>query len=131
MAYEKALTAVAKFMDILLPDHSAEEELDKWIFCDENDRVNQWRASADDDRVLWQNLGKFDEMRAIATVALRIISIGTSESDVERVISMHKYIARDGMTNISANVILARLRLKCVEMSNINLRRMQRPEIDY
>ena len=71
-------------------------------------------------------------MRAIATVALRIISIGTSESDVERVNSMHKYIARDRMTNISANVILARLRLKCVEMSNINLRRMQRrPEIDY
>ena len=99
-------------------------------FCDENERVNQWRASADDDRVLWQNLGKFDEMRAIATVALRIISIGTSESDVERVNSMHKYIARDRMTNISANVILARLRLKCVEMSNINLRRMQRPEID-
>ena len=66
----------------------------------------------------------------MALIALRLISIGTSESDVERVNSMHKYIVRDRMTHIKGETILARLRLKCASLSNTNLKKMDRKILD-
>lgn len=70
------------------------------------------------DFLVWQNIYKHDDLRTISLVALMLLSIGTSESDVERLISMHRYIIHDRMTNLSPEVLLARLRLRAKAISD-------------
>ena len=58
------------------------------------------------------HLALIDKYHKFAEVAMRLLSIGTSERSVERLISMHRYLVHDRMTNISPETLLARLRLR-------------------
>ena len=65
----------------------------------------------EDDFNVWQNMFKYDSLRTFADIAMRLVSVGTSESDVEKLISVHRYIVHNSMTNIRPDVLLARLRI--------------------
>ena len=63
---------------------------------------------------MWKHLSLITKYKQIAELAMRSLSIGTSESCVERLISMHRYLVHDRMTNVSPEVLLARLRLRAM-----------------
>ena len=104
-AYEKSLDVIRKFLLILglneTPMKNAELIYDKWIFDNDEFAVRSFR-------------GKHLQTRRISEVGMRLVSIGTSESDVERLISIHRFIVRGRMTNISDDLLLARLRLRTI-----------------
>lgn len=66
---------------------------------------------------MWQDAHKFEKLRTLSEVALQLVSVGTSESDVERINSMHKYLVHERMTNITAENLLARLRMRALSHS--------------
>ena len=51
-------------------------------------------------------------MKRLCDVALRLITVGTTEADAERLISAHKFLVHDRMTKIGADTLLARLRMR-------------------
>ena len=46
-------------------------------------------------------------MKRLCDVALRLITVGTSDADDERLISAHKFLGHDRMTKIGADTLLA------------------------
>lgn len=111
-AYEKSLNVITRYCTTLDRDQTDESVmavLDKWLYSDslprlELDRVGEYE--------MWANMSKYDDIRPLALPALRLISTATSESSVERLISIHRYLAHDRMTNLSSEVLLARLQLQ-------------------
>ena len=45
-------------------------------------------------------------------LAFRLISVATSEADVERLISWHRFLVHDRMSRLAPDTLLARLRMK-------------------
>ena len=84
---------------------------DEWLF-NSNNTFPVRDMNLENDFIIWQNFYKHDRLRTLSLVALRLLSIGTSESNVERLISIHRYLIHDRMTNISPEVLLARLRMR-------------------
>lgn len=72
---------------------------------------------------LWRAAHSYNDWKNFSTVAVRYVSCGTSEAEVERLISTHKRIINGCMTNIGFDTLEARLRLKKhdVEIHNCNL----------
>ena len=84
---------------------------DEWLF-NSNNTFPVRDMNLENDFIIWQNFYKHDRLRTLSLVALRLLSIGTSESNVERLISIHRYLIHDRMTNISPEFLLARLRMR-------------------
>ena len=111
-AYEKVRPVVIRYFRALYPDVSpeaAQSSLDQWLYAQEFPRNEFFHTS---EIEMWLHLSKYQCMEQFSDIALRLICIGTSESDVERIISVHRFIVHDRMTNLSPEVLLARLRIK-------------------
>ena len=111
-AYSRILPVILRYFQTLYPDTSkevAQKGLDDWLFAADLPK-NEFSHSSDCE--MWLHLSKYDCMRRFSDVALRLLAISTSESDVERLISVHRYIVHDRMTNLSPDVLLARLRIR-------------------
>ena len=65
--------------------------------------------SMSSDFRLWQEAYTYDNLRVFARLCLRLRSIGTGESDVERLFSAHRRIVGTSATNMSTDILLARL----------------------
>jgi hypothetical protein len=63
------------------------------------------------DRIWW-NANQYDDWRDFAELAMRIVTIGTSEADVERIISIHRDIASHKGTQYSHRTFRNRLQLR-------------------
>ena len=118
--YDKAIKIVKcyyKKINSKCEENDANYYFDQWLF--NNDQIfSIVDMNQSTDFLVWQNIYKHDDLRTISLVALMLLSIGTSESDVERLISMHRYIIHDRMTNLSPEVLLARLRLRAKAISD-------------
>ena len=123
--YEKSLETIAKFMKVLAPTADYKKAFDLWLFS-EMSEYQKLVLNEDDDFDMWREAHKFDELRSISQVGERLVSVGTSESDVERLNSMHRFIVHDRMTNISAENILARLRMRSLAISEKAMQRRLR-----
>lgn len=118
--YDKALEVIEDYYHKInkdCDDNLINEIFDEWLFKS-NSHFPQEDLNRENDFLVWQNLYKHDDIRTISLIALILISIGTSESDVERLISLHRYIVHDRMTNISPDVLLARLRMRAKAISD-------------
>ena len=69
------------------------------------------------DLCLWQHEYMNERSRPLSEIAMRLVSVGTSESDIERLVSVHRFICRDRLTNLGAEVVLARLRMRTWEIT--------------
>lgn len=121
-AYEKAQQIIVKYFTALYPGETAERArflFDQWIYG--WDRIPKHEFDSPNDFEMWNNLGKYELSKSMTPVALRLISLATSESDVERVISVHRYIVHERMTRISSKVLLARLRLHAMRLTDREL----------
>ena len=58
---------------------------------------------------LWRSAHKYEEWSELATIALRFVTVGTSEADVERILSVQKNIMGDHMVNAGTKMMFARL----------------------
>ena len=116
---------VGKFMKVLAPTADYKKAFDLWLFS-EMSEYQKLVLNEDDDFDMWREAHKFDELRSIPQVDERLVSVGTSESDVERLNSMHRFIVHDRMTNISAENILARLRMRSLAISEKAMQRRLR-----
>ena len=111
-AYSKALDVVARYFLTINAGARKEEAqrlFDCWLYDDFCAPGDLDRAS---DYDMWRNFAKFDRMKPLCDVALRLITVGTSEADVERLISAHRFLVHDRMTRLGADTLLARLRLR-------------------
>ena len=115
-AYEKSIETVEKFMKVLCPSVEGKDALNFWLFGTRS-RHEDAVLRIPDDFAMWKEAHKFGKFRAISEVALRLVSVGTSESDVERINSMHKFLVHERMTNISPANLLARLRMRALSHS--------------
>ena len=118
-AYEKARDVIQRYFTALYPlkpSMQACKMFDTWLYGSE---FPKHEFDAVDDFSMWNNLGKYDRVRELVPVALRLISVGTSESDVERLISVHRFIVRDRMTAVSSKVLLARLQLHALKSKEL------------
>ena len=69
------------------------------------------------DLLLWQHAYVNERLRPLSEIAMRLVSVGTSESDIERLVSAHRFMCRDRLTNLGADVVLARLRMRAWEIT--------------
>lgn len=115
-AYEKALSVIKLYNKLLNEECTDEMIVD--IFSNED-------MNKENDFLVWQNFFKYDHLRFISSIALRLISLGTSESDVERLISIHRFLVHDRMSNLSSDVLLARLRMRANAISKNALMKSQ------
>lgn len=51
-------------------------------------------------------------IRGLAFFAMKLVSVGTSEADVERVLSVHRAIVGDKAVHMKQDVVKARVRLR-------------------
>ena len=123
-AYEKSIATVEKFMKVLCPSVEGKDALDFWLYGRRTSHEDVV-LTIPDDFAMWQEAHKFEKLRALSEVALRLVSVGTSESDVERINSMHKFLVHERMTNISPENLLARLRMRALSHSTRATERSQ------
>ena len=112
-AYSLAFDVIKKYFVSIHKDRrweEAEELFDTWLyrsnFCPSPD------LNRESDYEMWRQMTKFDSIKPLACVAFRLITISTSEADVERLISAHRYLTHDRMTNLQPDTLLARLRMR-------------------
>ena len=113
-AYEKTIDVLKKYIDPSEEECLPKRYLDYWLFARDEpleaiQLKQRWNLSTLE---MWKHLALIEKYHSFAEVAMRLLSIGTSESSVERLISMHRYLVHDRMTNISPETLLARLRLR-------------------
>ena len=122
-AYSKGLKVIQRFMaltnDREMSGEKVVELFDAWLgFTDKQCEFSKAEiVKAEDDFQLWQQAYKFSHLRDMARVALRLLSLATGESDVERLISRHRKIVGLSASNMSSDVLLARLRIKSAVLS--------------
>ena len=124
-AYSRAIQALERYLKVMRNGGSGDVNVTKlfdlWIGLDgDSDESSFRRLDIDNmstDFRLWQEAYKYDDLRVFARLCLRLLSIGTGESDVERLVSAHRKIVGTSATNMSTDVLLARLRLKAVRLS--------------
>ena len=106
-AYRKAVEVIERYYFTIHTDATrgeAQELFDCWLyghFCSDADlhRQNEYE--------MWRHFAKYDKMKRLCDVALRLITVGTSDADDERLISAHKFLGHDRMTKIGADTLLA------------------------
>lgn len=116
--YRKSLPIITKYMKILgdVNEQDAKKQFDQWLFKRNDNFENVLKV--ENDLELWQEIHKrYHYLSALALSGIWLMSISTSESDVERLNSMHKYLVHDRMTNISIRNLLARLRARSLEIT--------------
>ena len=89
-------------------------EFDRWLYHVDIPR-NEFHHESDLD--MWFHFSKYDCLRSMSDVAARLLCVGTSESNVERLISIHRFLVHERMTNLGPDVLLARLRLRAKEIT--------------
>ena len=77
--------------------------------------------NAPSDFLSWQEFSKYGQLKIFSIVALILLSIGTNKSDVERLISYHRYLVHDRMNNLSTETLLARLRMRAKAITDNSL----------
>ena len=115
--YEKALDVLTRYCMLLESSEtpaSVRDRFDGWLYgsglpCLELERSSEYE--------MWIHFCKYDYLRPLSRAAVRLVCVGTSESSVERLISAHKYLVHDRMTNLSSQVLLARLQLQTREIA--------------
>lgn len=117
-SYRKSLPIISKFLNILggVNETEAKKQFDQWLFLHNDDFEDVLKVESDLE--MWQEIHKrYHYLSALALAAIWLISVATSESDVERLNSMHKFLVHDRMTNISIKNLLARLRTRSLEIT--------------
>jgi hypothetical protein len=61
---------------------------------------------------IWRHAHQYDEWRDFSELAIRIITLGTSEADAERIISVHRDLASLKGTRYSHRTLQSRLQLR-------------------
>jgi hypothetical protein len=61
---------------------------------------------------IWRNAHQYDDWRDFAELAMRIVTLGTSEADVERIIRIHRDIASLKGTQYAHQTLRNRLQLR-------------------
>ena len=115
--YEKALDVLTRYCMLLESsetDATVRDRFDGWLYGPDLPYLELERRSEFD---MWVHLSKYDYIRPLARAAVRLVCVGTSESSVERLISTHRYLVHDRMTNLSPQVLLARLQLQTREIA--------------
>ena len=116
LAISLELDDIEQFQKIIhyFLDHWAfgiSEDLPFWLYLQELPPVE-----------LWKRIVSIDDWKTFATLVLRIVSIGTSESNCERLISKQKHTTGDYGTNYGCKTMQARLGIKTarnlIEMVN-------------
>ena len=122
-AYDKSIEVIRHYHNVLYPEESQNQInylFDQWLYTDSSD-PNSLFPSIDmerkDDFQVWQNMFKHDMLHPLSEIALRLVSVGTSESNVERLISAHRFIVHDRMTNIGTDTLISRLRMRAYSHS--------------
>ena len=112
--YEKALSVITQYcmaLDNSQTDASVMALFDRWLY-NHVTSLPALELDRESEYEMWTNLLKYDDLRPLARTAVRLISVGASESNVERLISSHRYLVHDRMTNLSPEVLLCRLQLQ-------------------
>ena len=118
--YWKALSTLKRYYGMITRDMSEENDdicmclFDQWLgFTDTT--MSQWCADMTRQNVgdlgVWQHIFKHDELRAFADMAMRLITAAVGESEVERLFPRQRHLLGDTMTNITPDILLARLRI--------------------
>jgi hypothetical protein len=108
----KADGCIASFAEILgfSPDQAV-ESLHNWISTPSEILRFPLLGNRSVDSI-WRNAHQYDAWRDFSEIALRIVTLGTSEADVERIISIHRDIASLKGTRYSHLTIRNRLQLR-------------------
>ena len=106
---ETVLTNLSKQLQI--DDINIHDLLNDWAFGPTNSLPFNLDIYHDDPVHLWRSIRTYEVWEKIGNLGLRIVSIGTSESNCERFISKQRYIAGDHGTNYSIQTMEARLRV--------------------
>lgn len=126
--YDKALNIIKMHYhhyDEEISDEDITNLFDQWLF-NSNVLFSAIGFNQSNDFLMWQEFSKHDRIRILSLVALRLLSIGTSESDVERLISMHRFLVHDRMSNLSSDVLLARLRMRAKAITDNSSQGLQK-----
>lgn len=106
---ERVLTNLSENLGIR--DINIHDLLYKWVF-EETDKLPFKLDIFNDDPVrLWRSICTYEEWEKFANLILRIVSIGTSESNCERFISKQRYVTGDHGTHYGVKTMEARLRV--------------------
>lgn len=126
--YDKALNIIKQHYhhyDEEISDADITNLFDQWLF-NSGGLFSEIGFNQSNDFLMWQEFSKHDQVRILSLVALRLLSIGTSESDVERLISMHRFLVHDRMSNLSPKVLLARLRMRAKAITDNSIQGLQK-----
>jgi hypothetical protein len=107
-----ARSCIASFAKILgFSTEQAIESLHNWIVTP-SDVLGFPLVGNRSPDTIWRNAHIYDAWREFSEVALRVVTLGTSEADVERIISVHRDIASLKSTRYSHATIRSRLQLR-------------------
>lgn len=128
--YRKSLPIISKFLNILggVNETEAKKQFDQWLFLHNDDFEDVLKVESDLE--MWQEIHKrYHYLSALALAAIWLISVATSESDVERFNSMHKFLVHDRMTKISIKNLLARLGTRSLEITKKSYAKIEKTSI--
>lgn len=111
--YAKALVVIQRYFTTLHKDGSqreAQDLFDGWLYS--GDLCPPSELNRPTECEVWRHFTKYDNLKRLAVVAFRLISVATSEADVERLISWHRFLVHDRMSRLAPDTLLARLRMK-------------------
>ena len=93
-----------------VPPNEVEEKFRTWIYCPRSDSPTRYSVG-ESPNTIWRRVPAISEdWRQFADVALRFVTMGTSEADCERSLSRQKDIQGLHTTNIRVETLEARLR---------------------
>ena len=81
-----------------------------WVFDDRNQTPTKWQIGFTPNDIWRQVPANCEEWRSFAELAVRLVTIGTSEADCERMLSKQKDIQGIRTNNIRVELLEARLR---------------------
>ena len=105
---EKKLIETATILGI--DSNLISTRLYEWIFTNAESNVQLANIFINDENTIWRRLHCYDEWSQFSEIALRFISIGCSESDVERSLSLQKEVLNMHTYNIGSDTLEARMR---------------------
>ena len=97
-------------MRLGVPPNDVEEKLRTWLYCERSDTPTRYTVG-ESPNTIWRRVPAVrEDWRQFADVALRFVTMGTSEADCERSLSRQKDIQGLHTTNIRVETLEARLR---------------------
>lgn len=117
--YKTALNQLIKAGSLLdIPEEYIEAKFNEFLFADPVN-LNFMKHSHEPPFKFWRCVYCFDEdWESFADLALRYSSSFSSEAIVERFLSIQKFIQEDRMTNVSPEVMKARMQLHDLSKPN-------------